>query len=157
MKFQSAWGAVECAVGPWFFLRTQAEAIRLAVFVAEQGVPLELEWDEHDAPALHALAFLDKEPVGTARLLRNGKIGRMAVLAHARRKGVGRVLLQTMMQQARASGLAEVFLDAQLTARGFYEREGFIGQGETFLDAGIEHLLMRCSLEAIATPPQSVS
>ncbi|HKK06812.1 MAG: GNAT family N-acetyltransferase [Pseudolabrys sp.] len=120
-----------------------AEAIRTVreeVFIEEQGVTPELEWDGLDAEAVHVLACTaDGTPVGTARLLADGHIGRMAVRAAWRGRGVGRALLAELIAIARERGLARVFLGAQTHAVGFYERQGFVVYGEPFMDAGIPH------------------
>jgi predicted GNAT family N-acyltransferase len=119
-------------------------AIRHAVFVDEQGVPIELEHDEHDAVALHLLAATaDGRPVATARMLGDGHIGRMAVLAPWRHQGIGSALLQHLVQLAGGRGLDEVFLHAQCVAEPFYARHGFQPEGPVFDDAGIDHRLMR--------------
>lgn len=127
-----------------------ALTIRHRVFVVEQHVPEDLEHDDEDAHAYHVLARLVGQPVGTGRLLEKpggqGKIGRMAVLPEARGHAVGRALVEALMARARARGLVEVFLDAQAQAIGFYEKLGFVGEGDRFMDAGIEHLRMRMKL-----------
>jgi predicted GNAT family N-acyltransferase len=118
--------------------------VREAVFVVEQHVPLELEWDELDAVSLHALAeTAEGEPIGTGRLLPDGHIGRMAVLREWRRCGVGSALLRHLMDAARNAGLPGVALNAQSHALEFYRRHGFRPQGEGFLEAGIPHQAMR--------------
>jgi len=105
-------------------------------------VPPELEWDGADADACHVLATLGDHPVGTARMLPNGHIGRMCVLAPYRRRGIGRTLLRALLERARAMGMGRVFLHAQVQALGFYRAEGFCAQGPEFLDAGIPHRYM---------------
>jgi predicted GNAT family N-acyltransferase len=118
-------------------------AIRHAVFVDEQGVPVELEHDQHDAAALHLLATLaDGTPVGTARLLADGHIGRMAVIAPCRGRGIGSRLLRELLRHARDQGLIRVFLHAQCSAIPFYERHGLHAEGAVFDDAGIDHRRM---------------
>lgn len=117
--------------------------IRRRVFIEEQGVPKELEWDGADNDAQHWLAFLDGAPVGTARLLRNGHIGRMAVLARGRGRGVGSAILQRILDAAEQRHLREVYLHAQTHALAFYEHFGFVAEGPEFLDAGIPHRTMR--------------
>jgi predicted GNAT family N-acyltransferase len=119
-------------------------AVRTAVFVDEQHVPLALQLDEHDADSLHVLA-LDPHgtPIGTARLLADGHIGRMAVLRTWRGQGVGSAMLQALIGAARARGLHEVVLNAQTHATAFYARHGFLAEGEEFPDAGIPHRRMR--------------
>jgi len=124
-------------------------AIRFAVFVDEQGVPAELERDEHDAVALHLLArTAHGDPVGTARMLPTGHIGRMAVLPAWRHRGIGTQLLKTLIESARALGLTDVTLHAQCQAESFYQRLGFTAEGDIFDDAGIDHRRMRLHLDA---------
>lgn len=119
-------------------------AIRTEVFVAEQRVPAELEWDADDERARHVLALTaDGGPVGTGRLLADGRIGRMAVLRPWRGKGAGGALLAELLRIARATGLDDLALHAQVHAIGFYARYGFEPEGETFLEAGIPHRAMR--------------
>ena len=131
-------------LGDWNALRAQAEPVRRAVFVDEQKVPAEMELDEFDPPSLHALAFDGEGRVlGTGRLLPDGHVGRMAVLRAARGTGVGSALLQALMRAARARGDREVVLSAQTHAVPFYERFGFVAEGEPYDDAGIPHRRMR--------------
>lgn len=130
----------------WADARPAASIIRTVVFMDEQRVPAELEWDEWDDASLHALAWVGAEAVGTARLRPDGKIGRMAVLPPWRGQGIGRALLRAVIAEARRQGLRELQLDAQIHAQGFYQREGFSAEGEEFLDAGIRHRHMRRTL-----------
>lgn len=118
-------------------------AIREIVFIHEQHVPVELEWDEFDAGCLHVLA-LDSagKPIGTARLLSDGHIGRMAVLREWRGRGVGSALLQRLLEEAKKQHLLQVIVNAQTYAAGFYTRFGFQTTGEEFIDAGIPHVKM---------------
>jgi len=117
--------------------------VRRAVFIDEQGVPETLEWDEHDAVALHFLATtLDGSPIGCARLLPDGHVGRMAVLPAWRGHGVGRSLLAAVLNAARARGHAELRLSAQTHAADFYFRAGFVTQGTEYEEAGIPHVAM---------------
>ena len=120
-----------------------ARAVREKVFIEEQNVPRGLEWDDWDGRADHAVA-LDRRanPIGTARLLPAGRIGRMAVLRPWRGRGVGTALLEALLQLARERGMAEVTLHAQTHAAGFYRKFGFDTQGEEFLEAGIAHVAM---------------
>lgn len=118
--------------------------VREQVFVQEQGVPLSLEWDEHDPTCHHVLARdAQGRPIGTGRLTPDRRIGRMAVLEAWRGHGVGEALLQALLERARALGWAEVSLHAQASAIGFYARAGFLPEGERFEEAGIEHQSMR--------------
>jgi predicted GNAT family N-acyltransferase len=122
-------------------------ALRTRVFVEEQGVPAEIEQDQHDATAVHALARDDDgRVVATGRMLvRDGRavIGRMAVDAAVRGRGYGAAVLAELHRQALALGLAEVELHAQVGARGFYERAGYTAVGVEYLEAGIVHVTMR--------------
>jgi len=125
----------------------EVAALRTRVFVEEQGVPAEVEQDEHDATAVHALVEdEDGRVVATGRLLvRDGRavIGRMAVDAAARGRGHGAAVLAELHRQAAVLGLPEVELHAQLTARGFYERAGYTAVGDVYEEAGIAHVTMR--------------
>jgi predicted GNAT family N-acyltransferase len=136
----------------WEAAREAARPIRVAVFVEEQGVPLALEWDEHDAVSEHAIA---RDPagraVGTGRLLPDGHIGRMAVLREARGRGVGGSMLRALMRRARQRGLRHAVLNAQTHAAPFYRRHGFEVIGATFMEAGIPHVEMRRGLGDDAT------
>lgn len=117
--------------------------IRYRVFVDEQGVPAELEHDAHDSIAVHLLAVgADGAPLGTARLLPDGHIGRMAVLGEFRGRGVGTALLRAAVELAERRGDPLVKLNAQCSAVGFYARLGFTAEGDEFLDAGIPHRQM---------------
>lgn len=133
----------------WDDARPDARRIRELVFVREQCVPLELELDEHDPSCDHALACTDDGMfVGTGRLLPDGHIGRMAVLKEWRGKGVGGLLLQALMDQARVRQHRRVCLNAQTSAAGFYRRYGFAVSGPEFMDAGIAHVPMQRELAA---------
>ncbi|MGI4849791.1 MAG: GNAT family N-acetyltransferase [Janthinobacterium lividum] len=134
---------VKISVGNWSMQQRAARAVRDEVFVTEQAIPVELEWDDMDAVSLHAVACnANGEPIGTGRLLPDGHIGRMAVSRAARGTGVGGLLLQALMQQARARGDAAVVLSAQAHALPFYQRHGFVPQGEPYMEAGISHVSM---------------
>lgn len=139
---------IKIVVGSWHQLGLRAAAIRHQVFVVEQDVPVDLELDEHDAAAVHALAFDGEEAVGTGRLLSDAHIGRMAVLDAYRGRGVGGMLLTALVDQARRRNDEFVLLAAQCHAQGFYLAHGFEPEGEVFMDAGIPHVLMRKKLNA---------
>lgn len=127
--------------------------VRETVFVLEQQVPIEEEWDELDPKCRHVIARDARDqPIGTGRLTPERKIGRMAVLAEWRGKGVGDALLVALMDQARALGWTEVSLNAQVSAEGFYARHGFQPYGGRFMEAGIEHQAMHRALEPMAPP-----
>lgn len=130
--------------------RTHADAlrrIREQVFIVEQQVPKDLEWDDEDEQALHVLAVNEAgQPLGCARLLASGQIGRMAVLADQRGTGLGRRLLDEAIEQAKSRGLARVHLHAQTQAVGFYRKAGFLPEGGEFMEAGIPHQTMSLAL-----------
>lgn len=127
----------------WNASEKMLKAIRKAVFVDEQGVPEELEWDGLDEHAYHVVALApDGQPIGTGRLLQDGHIGRVAVLEPWRRRGVGRALLEMLLVIANKMGYEEVKLHAQIRVADFYLRKGFVPQGEEFMEAGIPHVLM---------------
>ena len=135
-------GEVTVLEVPW---ATHADAlmrVRRAVFIEEQGVSEREELDGEDASSQHFLATDGQgRPIGTARLMPSGQVGRMAVLPAWRRRQVGASLLGLAMEAAKRQGLS-VFLHAQVSAQGFYERNGFVASGEVFLEADIEHLRM---------------
>jgi predicted GNAT family N-acyltransferase len=124
----------------------RAYAIRRRVFIEEQHVPEEIELDTDDAHAFHALATLGADAIGCGRMLDHGdrevKIGRMAIVPQFRGTGVGRDILRFLMDRALARGLRKAILHAQLTAEGFYLKEGFTPVGGVFDEAGIAHRKM---------------
>ena len=124
----------------WQSSQRDLSTIRQTVFIEEQGVPVALEWDEHDADALHLLARDGQgQPIGCARILADGTIGRMAVLPVWRRRGVGCALLAAAIDYGREQGWPEMRLSAQTHAIGFYEQAGFSVCSDIYLDAGIPH------------------
>ena len=128
----------------------RAYEIRRRVFIEEQNVPEEIELDADDGDAFHALAILDGVAIGCGRMLEHGdsevKIGRMAVLREYRKTGVGAHILRFLIDRARARGLRKAVLHAQLTAEGFYRKEGFKPVGDVFYEAGIAHRKMERDL-----------
>jgi predicted GNAT family N-acyltransferase len=131
----------------WDAALTRARPLREQVFVVEQGVPRELEWDDRDAASRHALVFAaDGSVAGTGRLLPDGHIGRMAVRAPWRGQGAGAALLRALMGEAQRLGMRTLRLHAQIGARGFYARHGFAAEGEEYMEAGIAHVNMRREL-----------
>lgn len=127
----------------WPAARAAATRIRFAVFVEEQHVPAALELDEWDARCEHALARnAEGKAIGTGRLSPDGHIGRMAVVPDWRGRGVGAAILAALVARARAHGMAEIALNAQTQARGFYARQGFAERGPEFIEAGIPHVAM---------------
>ena len=132
----------------WSKDQSALQQLRSEVFIKEQKVPPELEWEEQDADANHWLALLDDKPIGCCRMLRDGHIGRMAVLAEYRKQGAGMALLEAALSHARKLNLLDVYLYAQTQAINFYQKAGFIASGEEFLDANIPHRTMRLQLQA---------
>ncbi len=133
--------------------REALQGVRETVFVFEQHVPSEMEIDDDDASSVHALARAqDRTPIGAGRLALDGRIGRMAVLRDWRKRGVGTMLLHTLMDQARALRFAEVSLHAQRDALPFYLHHGFTTDGPEFEEAGIPHVNMRRALNAMSGP-----
>lgn len=128
----------------------EAYRVRFEVFVTEQSVPPEIELDADDEIADHAVAELDGVVVGAGRLVARpggvGLVGRMAVVAGARGRGVGAALLALLERRAAERGLTAVELHAQVHARGFYERAGYAAVGEEYEEAGIPHITMRRAL-----------
>ncbi len=129
----------------------RAYAIRRQVFIEEQNVPEEIEMDADDERAFHALAFLDGVAIGCGRMLEHEggkvKIGRMAVLREFRKTGVGAHILRFLIERARARGIRKAILHAQLTAEGFYLKQGFRPVGGVFDEAGIAHRKMERDLQ----------
>lgn len=129
--------------------------VRETVFVHEQAVPAEMEWDALDPVCDHVIARDNAgHPIGTGRLTADGSIGRMAVLREWRCRGVGGAMLLKLIERARQLRSREVTLHAQLPARRFYARRGFLPVGERFVEAGIDHQSMRLVVDA-ANPVES--
>lgn len=140
-------------LGSWASLGAAAQGIRRTVFVGEQGVPEQEEWDADDAQALHALVSnLAGLPLATGRLITAGmppgqaRLGRMAVIKAMRGSGVGRQVLGALLDAARAQGCHGVVLHAQTSARRFYEAAGFQAEGDVFEEVDIPHVTMRRAL-----------
>jgi predicted GNAT family N-acyltransferase len=133
---------VSVRTAEWSVDRSALRAVREQVFVREQAVPIELEWDEFDPLCQHVVAEAAGRTIGTGRLLPDGHIGRMAVLEAWRGQGVGSALLEALMEIARNRGIRRVRLNAQSRALAFYQRHGFVAEGEEFIEAGIAHRSM---------------
>ncbi len=116
--------------------------IRTTVFIEEQKVPAELEWDEEDSTSVHFLAFVDNEPVACARLTPDGQLGRMAVLKPHRRNGVGSALMRFILLESPKLGFSSLFLHAQTEAIPFYKNFEFQTEGDIFVEANIDHQRM---------------
>ena len=123
------------------------KSVRQAVFVEEQGIPEDLEWDGRDESCRHALALsLDGQAIGCGRIKADGHIGRIAVLPEWRNRKVGTAIVEALLSHARTQGYPSVDVDAQVQAVPFYRIFGFDEEGETFMDAGLPHIKMRLSL-----------
>lgn len=122
-----------------------AFAIRTQVFVEEQGVPVEREMDEHDASALHVLAYYEEKPVATGRMrMLDGmaKLERICVLAECRKSGAGKAIMLELERNALEQGAAVLKLNAQRSAEGFYKRLGYRTISGEFMEEGIPHVTM---------------
>lgn len=147
LGYEAGEEVVSLKLGGWDVLGSDAARIRTQVFVEEQRIPMEMEWDEADATALHAVAYNRLgQPLATGRLLQAepgvAKVGRMAVHRVLRGSHLGRDLLQALMAQAAQRGDREVVLHAQRSAEGFYARQGFAVRGEPFNEVDIPHIEM---------------
>ena len=131
----------------WNEDRPALERIRRSVFIEEQQIAEKDEWDAEDPGSVHVLARLNRDPVGTGRLNPAGKIGRIAVYAGLRGRGIGTRILLQLLEEARRQGIREPYLHAQLQAVPFYEKLGFASKGDAFDEAGIPHVRMSLVLE----------
>jgi predicted GNAT family N-acyltransferase len=132
----------------WEHDRLQIQRVRRSVFIEEQQIAERDEWDELDPVIAHVLAFEPtaagkRDAVGTGRLEPTGKIGRVAVLPQYRGTGAGVAVMRRLMDLAAERGFQEVYLNAQVSAAGFYERLGFRADGPEFDEVGIPHQRMR--------------
>ncbi|GAA5188125.1 GNAT family N-acetyltransferase [Acinetobacter kookii] len=132
--------------GSWDELQNDAKLIREQVFIQEQHIPVEEEWDAQDAVALHFVVYDQAQPIATARLLQNHSIGRVAVLKAYRGQGIGKLLMLEMIQQAKHEQRKFLKLSSQVHAIQFYAGLGFQVQGDEYLDCGIAHIDMYLKL-----------
>ncbi len=133
---------VELVVADWKSMREHAQPVRFSVFVDEQGIDPALELDAIDADCQHCIAWSDGVVAGTGRLLPDGHIGRMAVLPAFRRSGLGGLILERLVAEARLRGHQRVELSAQAYVENFYRRHGFVREGPVYQEAGIDHVKM---------------
>lgn len=129
-------------IADWHRDNADLRRIREAVFIREQGIPPEQEWDADDLSATHVLAFDNDFAVGTARLLENGEVGRVAVLKEWRGLHIGEAIIEKILAAAQQLGIDQLSLHAQTHAAGFYEQFGFQIDGDEFIEAGILHVNM---------------
>jgi predicted GNAT family N-acyltransferase len=133
----------------WDSAKSMVMPIRHEIFIHEQKVPEDMEWDEFDVTAWHAIATENNQTVGTGRLIINGriaKIGRMAVQSARRNQGIGKSILKALIKSAKEKGAQECILHAQTHALAFYAKEDFEPHGPIFDEAGIPHVEMRLIL-----------
>ncbi|UGQ26885.1 GNAT family N-acetyltransferase [Acinetobacter calcoaceticus] len=132
--------------GGWGQLEKDAKLIREQVFIQEQGIAPEDEWDDLDAMVLHFIVYDREQPIATARLLPQHSVGRVAVLIPYRKQGIGKILMEHIIEYARQQNLPYLKLSAQTYVTAFYEALGFVVQGEEYLDCGIPHIDMTLEL-----------
>lgn len=132
----------EISVASWSIDADDLKTIRTSVFIEEQNVPVELEWDGLDPNCTHFIVRSDSKAIATARLKSDGQIGRMAVLKPYRNLGVGSRLLTEVLNYAKGAGFNSIYLHAQIQVIGFYQKFDFTTEGEEFMDAGIPHRAM---------------
>ena len=151
LQYEADESMVRVEIGDWNRLGAAAARVRTEVFVDEQNIPTEMEWDAADATAVHAVAWNGLgQPLATGRLLQSqpgvARIGRMAVVRPLRGCGVGQSVLHALLEAAVARGDRQVLLHAQRDAESFYQRQGFTARGEAFTEAGISHVEMFAEL-----------
>jgi predicted GNAT family N-acyltransferase len=134
---------LEILIKPWGIASKDAFLIRKKVFVQEQGVPEEMEIDEYDELAWHALVYQDQQAIATGRLVALGKsrgqIGRMAVMPDFRGQGIGTDILKCLIELAQQQKMGNLVLHSQITVIPFYEKLGFVAEGPIYDEAGIAH------------------
>ncbi len=136
----------EVIAGGWEQLEKDAKYIREQVFIQEQGIASEDEWDDLDATAVHFMVYDKEQPIATARLLPQHSVGRVAVLMPYRKQGIGKILMQHIIDYARNQKLPYLKLSAQTYVTAFYLALGFKVQGEVYQDCGIPHIDMVLAL-----------
>jgi len=137
---------IEITEASWATQSEEIMGVRQAVFVEEQNVPPELEQDGKDPGMYHVLAVQSGKAVGTARMSRDGHIGRVAVLKSMRGRGIGALLMKELERQALNAGIHSLHLNAQVHAKSFYSALKYIEEGEIFEEAGISHIHMKKNL-----------
>lgn len=133
---------VELKIVDFQISRELIHDIRKQVFIDEQNIPPELQFDEMDSVSHHVLAIIDKQAVGTGRITPDGKIGRMAVLKNFRRNGIGQTILNRLIEIGKNFKVDGIHLSSQCHAIPFYQKSGFVAQGSIYQEAGIVHQRM---------------
>ncbi len=146
--------SIDIKTASWHEERSALKDVRVAVFVQEQNVPVEIEMDDRDGQCVHILAKHNSLHVGTGRIdiQYQGKIGRLAVLKPYRGQGIGLAMMSALEAIAQKAGLTHVWLNAQISAQSFYQKQGYVASGDTFLEADIVHCRMEKSLEETPRP-----
>ncbi|KAB1853366.1 GNAT family N-acetyltransferase [Acinetobacter tandoii] len=139
---------LQIRTGSWAELQSDAKPIREQVFIQEQQIAAVDEWDAQDEISQHFVVCDGEQVIATARLLPNHSIGRVAVLASHRGQGIGKLLMQEIIQQARIQQRPLLQLSSQVHAMSFYQALGFQVCGEAYMDCGIPHIDMQMSLLA---------
>ena len=133
--------------GHWDKLEQDAKFIRKQVFIIEQNIPEEEEWDDQDMISDHFVVYDQDQPIATARLLQNNSVGRVAVLKAYRGQGIGRMIMLEIIRQAHQQDRKFLQLSSQVHAISFYEKLGFSIQGDAYDECGIPHLKMQLVIE----------
>lgn len=133
--------------GHWDKLEQDAKFIRKQVFIIEQNIPEEEEWDDQDMISDHFVVYDQDQPIATARLLQNNSVGRVAVLKAYRGQGIGRMIMLEIIQQAHQQDRKFLQLSSQVHAISFYEKLGFSIQGDAYDECGIPHIKMQLVIE----------
>lgn len=128
--------------GSWDQLQQDAKLIRELVFICEQNIPEQDEWDDQDAISQHFVVYEQNQPIATARLLVNNSVGRVAVLKAYRGQGIGRLIMLEIIAYAQAQKRPSLQLSSQVHAISFYEKLGFSVQGDEYDECGIPHIEM---------------
>ena len=134
--------AVTTRIAYWQDDKDDLSAVRRQVFINEQHVPEEMEWDDYDQVSTHYLSSIGQSVVAVARLKPDGQLGRMAVLENYRNQGIGSELVHFILQDLNNKRIKKIYLNGQTTAVPFYKKLGFIEDGEDFYEANIPHLKM---------------
>ena len=133
--------------GHWDKLEQDAKFIRKQVFIIEQNIPEEEEWDDQDMISDHFVVYDQDQPIATARLLQNNSVGRVAVLKSYRGQGIGRMIMLEIIRQAHQQDRKFLHLSSQVHAISFYEKLGFSIQGDAYDECGIPHIKMQLVIE----------
>lgn len=133
--------------GHWDKLEQDAKFIRKQVFIIEQNIPEEEEWDDQDMISQHFVIYDQDQPIATARLLQNNSVGRVAVLKAYRGQGIGRMIMLEIIRQAHQQDRTFLQLSSQVHAISFYEKLGFSIQGDAYDECGIPHIKMQLVIE----------